>query len=108
AIDFALRVRTEVHGPLAVLFVVRRVEAIVLIVLERRRVLVEVERQRRVALAHGEHAVRGILELADVVVELVRGMRAGDASRAGAGPRRDRGRLVLEPNRVLPLGPGRE
>jgi hypothetical protein len=64
-------------------FVVGRVEAVVVEVAERHLDAVELEGQSRVATRHRHHAVRGMLELADVVIERMRRLRAGHLSDGG-------------------------
>src|SRR5439155_23311893 len=77
----------EVPRPLAVLFIVRRVEAAVVEVRERQADLVKVERQRVARLRYRQDAVRRVLELANVLVQFVRRLRPIDLSAAGAGAR---------------------
>src|SRR2546427_6447762 len=69
---------------------------------------VKVERQRLAVLRDGQHAVGWMLELAGVVVELVRRPRAGDAASARFRARGLARLFVLKANRVLTFGPWRE
>jgi hypothetical protein len=73
----------EVERELAVLFVVGRVEAVVVEVVERYLDAVELEGQSRVATSDCDNAVRGMLEFPQGVVEGMRRLRSRHLSNVG-------------------------
>src|SRR6266542_2666174 len=86
-VHVALRVGAEIDRPLSVTLVVGRVEAVVVIVGHGKSHLVEIELELAVLLRDLEQPVGGVLVLAHIVLERVRGLRVLDLVRAGLRPR---------------------